>query len=160
MGGHKMTGLADGEDDTDAVTVGQLTAALDALGAAAGDLERGHQTRPRRRSRPRKLAEAAPLLAGHGLGPSAAITTLTFALDTTYQNTTAFLQYLLISQSPNAQETQVSPDGTTWTVVVDRSDGAYVSSSLILIPPSWYYRFTYAIRATDVPDRLIPPKSL
>ena len=30
MGGHKMTGLADGEDDTDAVTVGQLTAALDA----------------------------------------------------------------------------------------------------------------------------------
>ena len=30
MGGHKMTGLADGGDDTDAVTVGQLTAALDA----------------------------------------------------------------------------------------------------------------------------------
>ena len=43
---------------------------------------------------------------------------------------------------------EVSPDGTTWTVVVDRSDGAYVSSSLIPIPPGWYYKFTYAIRAT------------
>ena len=43
MGGHKMTGLADGEDDTDAVTVGQLTAALDASALPAGDLERGRQ---------------------------------------------------------------------------------------------------------------------
>ena len=94
-------------------------------------------------------------------GPSAAITTLTFALDTTYQNTTAFLQYLLIKSSPNAQETRVSPDGTTWTVVVDRSDGACVSSSLIPIPPGWYYKFNaHHPRATQIPDRLIPQKSL
>ena len=147
MGGHKMTGLADGEDDTDAVTVGQLTAALDASALPQATWNAGVSTTEATLT-PAKLAEAAPLLAGHGLGPSAAITTLTFALDTTYQNTTAFLQYLLIKSSPNAQETQVSPDGTTWTVVVFRSDGAYVSSSLIPIPPGWYYKFTYAIRAT------------
>ena len=85
---------------------------------------------------------------GVGLDPSAAITTLTFTLDTSYQNTGSYVKYLLIKSSPNAQETQVSPDGTTWTIVVERSDGAYVSSSLIPIPPGWYYKFTFAIRAT------------
>ena len=147
-GGHKMTGLADGEDDTDAVTVGQPTAALDALGAAARDLERGHRHdrgddhaceagRSRAAAgRPWPRAEChhhhADLRAGHDLPEH-----------------DRFLQCLLIKSSPNAQGRQrCRLTARPGRLSSPGPMAARVSSSLIPIPPGWYYRFTYAIRAT------------